>query len=282
MNTIFKNDAGGGGPVDFATRSLSLGGTLLRVLVGGDGPPLVFLHGEDGPRGWQAHHAALAEHFTVIAPVMPGCAGSGRADWVESVPALAKFYLWALDVLNLETPPLLAGASLGGWIAAEMATMAPERFSRLALIGAQGVKTLELGVPDLFATPYRRYMRLACADPDGARARELWRDDAADADLDTDIEIMEMAARLAFKPYMHDRALLPALARFCQPALVLWGEHDRITPPAVSDAYLAALPASERIVVPGCGHFVHLEQPRAAATHIAAFAWATARQLGPR
>jgi pimeloyl-ACP methyl ester carboxylesterase len=282
MNLAPDSDSGGRGPARFATRDLSLAGTPMTVLVGGSGPPLVFLHGEDGPRGWQAHHAALAAHFTVYAPVMPGCGGSGRPEWVESVPALAKFYLWALDVLALDAPPLLAGASLGGWIAAEMATMAPERFSRLVLIGAQGVKTLESGVPDLFATPYRRYMRLACADADGAHARALWRDDATDAELDADIEIMEMAARLGFKPYMHDRALLPALARFRRPALVLWGEHDRITPAAVSDAFLAALPAGERIVVPECGHFVHLEQPRAAATHIAAFAWSSVRAAEQR
>ncbi|MDX2221565.1 MAG: alpha/beta hydrolase [Rhodospirillaceae bacterium] len=277
--SIDSNPAPVAGPIK---RQLSLGGTVLELLTGGSGPPLVFLHGEEGPRGWQAHHAALAGHFTVYAPVMPGCGGSGRPDWVESVPALAKYYLWAQDVLAPDSLPLLAGASLGGWIAAEMATMAPERFSRLALIGAQGVKTLELGAPDLFAMPYRRYMRLSCAEPEGAHARAVWRDDASDTDLDTDIEIMEMAARLGFKPYMHDRTLLPALARVRQPALLLWGEHDRATPAAVSGAFLDALPAGERIVVPRCGHFAHLEQPLAIATHIAAFAWSSTRLLGER
>ena len=52
--------------------------TSWKVLIGGGGPPLLFLHGEEGQRGWLPHHRALAERFTVAAPTMPGIDGSDK------------------------------------------------------------------------------------------------------------------------------------------------------------------------------------------------------------
>lgn len=248
------------------TTRISLGGATLELLSGGSGRPLLFLHGEEGPRGWQAHHTALAASFQVHAPVMPGVGASTRPDWLESVPSLAKHYLWALDELKLG-PVVLAGASLGGWVAAELATMAPERVSHLVLIGSQGIKTGHLNVPDLFTTPYRRYLKLA-----SPTAEHLWTGEPTEADLDIDLETLEMSARLGFKPYMHDRLLLPALARYRNPALLLWGARDPITPAVIADQFKAALPRALLTLLPDTGHYVHLERPDAVATYIAAFA----------
>ena len=60
-----------------------------------------------------------------------------------------------MDRLGLERVDLV-GCSIGGWIAAEMATKAPERFDKLVLVGPVGVKTGpvdKLDIPDIFAMP---------------------------------------------------------------------------------------------------------------------------------
>lgn len=241
-----------------------------EILTGGSGPPLLFLHGEEGQRGWLAHHAALAENFTVAAPTMPGVAGSGRPGWVESVPALAKAYLALLDRMNW-TQCILAGASLGGWIAAELATLQPARFKALVLTGAQGFPTGAYDVPDMFLTPYRRYISFGYADPTGKAFQQMWGEAPTEDAAEHDLEIMEMAALLGFKPYMHDRSLGGALAAFKNPALLVWGDTDVLTPRPVADAYKAALPQAQLAVVPQAGHYVHLEKPAACATAIATF-----------
>ena len=241
-----------------------------EVMTGGSGPPLLFLHGEEGQRGWLPHHQALAERFMVAAPTMPGIAGSGRPAWVETVPALAKTYLSLLDRMGWEHC-ILAGASLGGWIAAEMATMQPARFKALVLIGAQGFPTGAYDVPDMFLTPYRRFISFGYADPASKAFRDMWDEAPSEDAAEHDLEVMEMAALIGFKPYMHDRSLAGALAAFKNPALLLWGEEDGLTPRPVTLAFKAALPHAHLALVPHAGHYVHLEQPGGCATAIKSF-----------
>lgn len=246
---------------------LNIGQDTLEVRASGDGPPLVFLHGEEGPRDPAPHLAALATRHRVLAPSLPGIGRSTRPDWVETVPTMAKHLLRAIDSLGL-LEFALAGASLGGWIAAEIATMAPERLSRLILIGSQGIKTGHLGAPDLFTTPYQRYLALSTGGAPSPSFAAVFGESPTDQDLDTDLEVMEIAARLGFKPYMHDRYLLPALARFTGPASLIWGERDPITPLVIADQFKAALPAATLTVIPGAGHYVHIERPDAVAAAI--------------
>jgi pimeloyl-ACP methyl ester carboxylesterase len=180
---------------------------------------------------------------------------------------MAKHLMRAIDSFGLGAFTL-AGASLGGWIASEMATIAPERLSRLVLIGSQGIKTGHLGAPDLFTTPYRRYLELSTGGTPSPSFTAVFGRSPTDQDLDTDLEVLEVAARLGFKPYMHDRSLLPALARFTGPANLIWGERDPITPLVIAEQFKAALPAARLTVIPGAGHFVHVERPDTVAAAI--------------
>jgi pimeloyl-ACP methyl ester carboxylesterase len=241
-----------------------------EVLQGGAGPRLLFLHGEEGQRGWLAHHQRLAERFTVLAPTMPGVGGSARPAWAESVPALAKCYLALLDHLQWDTC-ILAGASLGGWIAAELATLQPARFGALVLAGAQGLPTGAYDVPDMFLTPYRRYISFGYAEPEGAAYTAAWPEAPPDEAADHDVEMMELAALVGFKPYMHDRALAGALKRFTNPTLLAWGDQDRLTPQPVANAYQAALPQAQLTIIPHAGHYVHFDQPVAFTGAVARF-----------
>src|SRR5439155_97075 len=84
-------------------------------------------------RGWTRWLAQVAERFTVWAPTHPGFGRSGDADWMDGIDDLARFHLWFIDAAGLGRPHLL-GHSIGGWTAAEMATMSPGSIARVVLV----------------------------------------------------------------------------------------------------------------------------------------------------
>jgi pimeloyl-ACP methyl ester carboxylesterase len=176
------------------------------------------------------------------------------------VPDVAKRYLWLLDELGIERAAIV-GTSLGGWIAAELATMAPERCTSLTVVSPFGVRTEGADVFDIFMTVYGDYMATAFTDHGAPGYRELYVDDGAD--LDQAIQLMELSALLGFRPYMHDAHLRQFLARVKAPALVAWAEDDRVLPREAAEAFAASLPSSELVVLPAGGHFPLIQEPGA-------------------
>src|SRR3989454_8931008 len=105
-----------------ARRELSVRGTPIHLLTAGAGSPLLFLHGAGGAGRWLPFQERLATTFTVYAPSHPGHGGSPDAPWIEHISDLAFHYLDLLDALGLDRVRLV-GASFGGWIGAELATI---------------------------------------------------------------------------------------------------------------------------------------------------------------
>ena len=81
----------------------------------------------------------------------------------------------------------------------------------------------------------------------------------------------EMTSRLAWKPYMYNRSLPRLLAGVGVPALVAWGEEDRIVPLECATLYASALPNATLETYPGAGHAVDLERPAQLAARVATF-----------
>src|SRR5262245_37862395 len=106
--------------------ALTVRGTMIQMAISGQGAPLLFLHGAGAAGRWLPFHERLAGHFQVHLPCHPGHGGSPAAEWIEHISDLAFHYLDLLDELGLERVHLV-GASFGGWIAAELATMASHR-----------------------------------------------------------------------------------------------------------------------------------------------------------
>ena len=77
-------------------------GTKLNLRRGGQGAPLLFLHGPQGFAGSDAAVERLAQQFDVLAPDHPGFGTSDAADWLDDVPDLSFFYLDLLAALRLE------------------------------------------------------------------------------------------------------------------------------------------------------------------------------------
>ena len=100
----------------------------------------------------------------MLRPSHPGYDQSSRPDWMRSVRDIAVDLPWLLAELGLSTCALV-GLGFGGWIAAEMATMAPRGFARLVLVGAMGIKPTEGEILDQALVNYIEYARAGFHDP---------------------------------------------------------------------------------------------------------------------
>src|SRR3954462_15351307 len=117
----------------YAENTITVRGMRVRVLRGGSGPPLIFLHGASGHVGWLPFLERLSQRFDVIAPEHPGFGASDDPSWLDQPADLAYFYLDLIDALKLERVHLI-GTSLGGWVAAELAVRNTSRLATLTLV----------------------------------------------------------------------------------------------------------------------------------------------------
>src|SRR5258707_10732398 len=123
-------------------QDFELGEVKLRLWRGGRGRPVLVLHHDIGTPDRLPFYDALADRFDVIVPNHPGFGSSERPQWLRHPRDLAALYQWLLTELGTERASLV-GLGFGGWIAAEMAVLAPRDFHRLVLGGALGGKPPE-------------------------------------------------------------------------------------------------------------------------------------------
>jgi pimeloyl-ACP methyl ester carboxylesterase len=246
----------------------------VRYFEAGRGRPLVFLHGAGGIAADDPLLAKLAETFHVHAPLLPGY---GDSEECHELRDMLDFTLHGWDVveaLGLEDP-ILAGHSMGGMIAAEMAAVAPHDVSRLALIAPAGLWLDAHPIPDLFATVPYQLPELMFHDV--ARGKALMTAGVAFDDTEwlktfliTNARQLGMAGRILFP--IPERGLAGRLYRIKAKTLLVWGDDDRFIVPAYADGFLKGIPRAELVVVPGAGHLVTIEKPDAVARALARFA----------
>jgi pimeloyl-ACP methyl ester carboxylesterase len=240
---------------------IAVGATKVHVVIGGQGDPLVVLHGAGGNRGWRRWMAAVGERYTVYAPTHPGFGRSDAADWMESIDDLARFYLWFLDVMGLSRVHLL-GHSIGGWIAAELATMCPRAIDRLVLVSPTGLKPDEGEIRDIFFHSPEELLGYSIHDASTVPEwPELFGTRPGPAEMEIALRNREMTARLAWKPYMFDPRLPQFLPRVTNPTLIVWGREDGIVPAICGEQYRRRLPNAALRVLERCGHMPPIEQP---------------------
>ena len=230
----------------------------------GKGPPLLYLHGAVGQKGWAPFLDLLSRRFTVYAPVMPGY---GSATGLEHMADLADLTLYNLEVLNElgVTRAHVVGHFLGGMIAAEMAAASPSSVDRLVLVSPAGVWRDEEPVADLLALNANELAERLTATPHGPAsldglAEELARD-----------RMQDIAAAGKFLWPLPDRGLSRRAYRIKASTLILWGEQDRINPPSYARDFAGMIARSQTSTVVNAGHLVMLEQPEAFANTVTSF-----------
>jgi len=246
---------------------LEIAGVRTRVLEAGagEGPPVVFLHGAGSPGVWNDWHEAIAARHRLIAPDHPGFGESDRPDWLLGIDDMVFFYLDFLDHLALGRVHLV-GASVGGWIAAELATVQPERVERLVLVAAAGLYAPDLPMADMFLATPEELTALVFHDPSALPAPSATPELAQRR-----YKGMVTMARLAWSPYLHDPKLSRRLARVRAETLIVWGENDRLIPSGYAELYRRLIPRATVALVPRCGHSAVVERPKELAALVGDF-----------
>jgi len=242
----------------------------LELLDIGKGTPLFFLHGGGGFDPSQPFVPRLSETHRLIAPSHPGFGGSSLPDWLDSVDDIAHIYLELLDKLGIEQADFV-GCSIGGWIAAEMATKAPQRIRRLVMVSPVGVKlgpSDKLDIPDIFAMPQADVQKLMHHDP-----AKMASDPSkmTDDQLSVMFRNRETLALLVWEPWMHNPKLRRRLHRVTAPALFIRGESDGLVSKDYLEGYAGLLPNARTTTITAAGHVPQLEQPEAFASAVLGF-----------
>jgi len=229
-------------------RRLRLAGVSTAVLEGGDGPPVVMLHGPGANAAhWMRVIPGLVRTHRVVAPDLPGQGASALAGGsLDAERVLA--WLGELIERTCASPPALVGNTLGGAIAARFAADQGDRLDRLVLVDALGLAPFEP------APQFGRALSAFLAEPTERTHDGLWRYCALD--LDSLRERMDERWE-PFQAYNVDRARTPsvqaalgslmerfgvpaipsaALARIAVPTTLIWGRHDLATRLDVAEA----------------------------------------------
>jgi pimeloyl-ACP methyl ester carboxylesterase len=215
--------------------------------------PLVLLSGLLLDRRlWSPQLAALADIAEMTVPNL------GRDD---------SFAGMARRVLDAAPPRFaLAGLSMGGYLAIEIAREAPERVTHLALLDSSARA-------DRPEQSQRRRDLIALSERGQFRGvtprlmpQLIHRDRLGDKNLTDVIYAMADAVgpegfRRQETAIMNRRDMRPDLARVAAPTLVLCGRDDALTPPKLAEEMAALIPRSRLVIVEGCGHLSTLERP---------------------
>lgn len=262
----------------FESRVASVDGVRTRYFVGGEGPPLVVVHGLGG----------AAVNFTLLAPLLarrhrvliPDLPGHGKTEPLERADDLTAYadHVAALAELEGMFPAPLIGYSMGGVIALRLAVSRPKSVTALALVAAAGIVSVSrraeiwLAVtgalrPAQIMTRFRGTF--------ARRPRLRWLPFGLWGAVDPPALAPEGVLGFLEGPSQHTdvgmagRALLrddprPDLDHVRCPVLLLWGSRDRLVPLVDGFEYARRLRAPIR-TLPAAGHLLVGEQPHACA-----------------
>ena len=256
-------------------RRLLLAGISTAVLEGGDGPPLLLLHGPMGnATHWLEIIPDLVASHRVIVPDLPG---HGASEWIVDRPIdAARVIAWLAELIEQsgQEPPVLVGQLLGGAIAARYASVHSHRLSRLVLVDTLGLRPFQ--PTPAFGLALANFL----AQQSERTHTDLWHHCA--------FNLEALRQRLGerwqpFETYNLDRARTPSvqaavatlmehfgapaishgdLARIAVPTTLIWGRHDRATPLTVAEE-ISARCGWPVHVIENCNDDPPIEQPAA-------------------
>lgn len=251
-------------------------GFRLRVLTAGDGPAVLLLHGFlVNADDWRPTLTCLANAgYRAIAPDALGFGYSDKPGGsAYSLKRYAALNVGVLDALGVKSAAVV-GHSMGGKHALATAILYPERVSRLLIADSEGFMTLPLFMRKGGALPFigetilslsalppvvRMQLAAAFADPDRYVTPELIARGRATLG-DRRIRETTLAMSRHFEANdLKGSGLWERLVEIRCPVLIVWGEQDRLFPVKYAYEARAAIPGSQLVIIPRCGHFPQIE-----------------------
>lgn len=249
--------------MEFETLSHDIDGVSVVVKAIGEGPAVLALHGASTLEG-QEWARGLADRFRVYLPFLPGFGESGDAPHVVGMQDMVVHNLRLVDVLELERPHLV-GHSMGGWMAAEMAVVAGERFARLVLnapaglnhpnhLGADLASIGPEALPGYLAHDVEVALRYF---PGGNQCPP-----AAEFLAAREKEGQALANILRTHGMGHPN-LGRWLSRIPNETLVVWGDKDRMLPASQAPVWAGSIKNARALIIEDVGHFALQEDTQA-------------------
>jgi pimeloyl-ACP methyl ester carboxylesterase len=236
---------------------VTIAGCKTQYLRGGKGPTVLFLHGGGGAGIWFPFFNSLSEKYDVVMPEHPGFGRSDTPLWLDNVGDLSNFYFEFIKKLGLKDIHLI-GNSLGGWLAADMAVRNATPFRSLTLITAAGIHVPGVPTNDIFLWSPEQLLRNLFHNQ--AIPEALLKAPVDEDERKRQAKNSLSLAKLAWQPRLHDPHLQKWIHRIDIPTLVLWGDDDKLIPPAYGPAWRDLIPGAKLEVIKDCGHVPHLEK----------------------
>jgi pimeloyl-ACP methyl ester carboxylesterase len=258
--------------ISVTERLVTVADTKCRVWEGGGGEPLAVLGGLGGVPRWTPFLERLAGARRVVVLSPPGFPGSGDGhhrfdtylEWITATQDLIE----AAGVAGAD----VLGASVGGLLAAEVASLCRHSVGDLVLVSPFGLYQVDDPGEDPFAQAPTDIPAVRSADP--ARYAEAFAppeaEDEATAWIFTLMRAEEAAARILW-PF-GDRGIARRLHRITHRTMLVWGEQDRVLPPSYADRWAKLVGGEAQIqLIPEAGHLACVDQPDAVADLVLRF-----------
>jgi pimeloyl-ACP methyl ester carboxylesterase len=258
------------------TRHLTVDGRKVGVVdTGGDGPPLLFIHGLGGIwQNWLLNIPAFMGSHRCVAVDLPGFGLSEAPAGEISMPGFAHTVDEVCDQLGIEEP-VVVGNSMGGFVGAELAVSFPTRVSKLVLVAAAGLSTEYLSREPLLAGA-RAFMALTArtglrGSPvvKRPRLRRIALQPVVRYPERLSVPLATELVKGANAPgFMEAFGALMSysfrdkLERIEVPALVVWGRNDMLIPVADAEMFEHLIgDNAHSVIFEDTGHLPMLERP---------------------
>ncbi len=251
-----------------AERQALVFGQHIRYVEAGAGPTIILLHGLADDAGvWQAEMAPLARHYHVVALDQIGFGRSDKPFLNYRAGTLVDFLDELMRTLHIAHATVV-GNSLGGWVAALLATRHPERVEKLVLVDSAGLSglTASLGPRVLSALrlatvqDLKLLAPLTFADSRFYEPEEVLRKAFAERIATGDSYTV---GRIVDSMERHEDMLDEHLGGIAKPTLIVWGREDGLIPMRFGKRLGSAIAGSQLIVLDHCGHEPQVECPQA-------------------
>ncbi|MBN2043948.1 MAG: alpha/beta fold hydrolase [Anaerolineales bacterium] len=262
---------------------VKVNGIILNYQIAGEGTPVVLISGLGYPM-WQWHKMVplLADECLVIALDNRGVGESEKPEGPYSAQLLAADVVGLLEVLGIDKA-VIAGHSMGGFIAQAIALDYPERVDKLILcstnfggpnhvpVTAEAWAVLSDTASDPI-TRFKNGLRVSTA-PGWAESNPEMVQEWVDWRVANPIDIQGYQSQLAIGLGLvsGEACFEGRLAEVAAPTLILFGADDKVVPPANADLLQSKIPDSVSVILPDAGHFFPIEVPEIASKHILDF-----------